>query len=690
MPLGMSLFLLYILITLPAVAGRTVAVRLLDLSDGEGWAAGRTLGLVMVAFPAWWAGVAGVGAWRGVGAALIIVGAVAGAADIVRRRPDWRAVAQAETVFLVAAALVIWLRLPRPEILQQEKLMDLGIFASLLRAEAFPPPDMWLAGEGLPYYYWGAVPWTVPLALSRIPLDVAYNLVVGAIGGLAACLLWALGRRAGGSHAAGWIAVGIGLFAGTANGVRQVIAGVGIGSLDLWQASRQVPDTITEWPLFTLWLGDLHPHLLSIPLALATLLVAWQVGSRGPRPAPVAVTAVLLGVTWAANPWAMPPTLVAAALVMLCGDGVWHWPDREGWPRWAAMVVVAVGGWLATVPFHLSFHPPFQGIGAVFAWTRPLHLLVWGAVLLVPVVAAASALLVVRFGTGRRGAAMAAAFTAVALVGASASGRPTLVMLSALLAVLTVAAITGPPHPTKPAIALAALGVFLLAVPEVVYVVDSYGDTLHRMNTVFKCYIQAWVLLAVAAPALIPIGFRRRSSRVAAAVVLVVMALPHPLGMVVQPVTGRAVGLDGLAWMDPADRAIVRHLRDQSRHVAIVEAVGGAYTEYARISSASGVPAVLGWTNHELVWRGRGVTAETDRRRRLVDEIYQSGDPERVAAAVAQTPADLVVIGALEMRDFSALQLDAVRAAGEVVFDEAGGQLVRFAAPESAVKQEAP
>ncbi|MGD8440573.1 MAG: DUF2298 domain-containing protein, partial [Holophagae bacterium] len=185
----MSLLLLYIFVTLPALAGRALAVRLLGFGDDEGWALGRTLGLVLVAFPAWWAGVAGVARWQWVGAAVLIVGAALGAADLMRRRLDWRALLRAEVVFLIAVVAVIWLRQPRPEILGQEKLMDLGIFASLLRADGFPPPDMWLAGETLPYYYWGALIWTVPLTLSRVPLDIAYNLVVAAVAGLTACQL---------------------------------------------------------------------------------------------------------------------------------------------------------------------------------------------------------------------------------------------------------------------------------------------------------------------------------------------------------------------------------------------------------------------------------------------------------------------------------------------------------------------
>ena len=42
-----------------------------------------------------------------------------------------------------------------------------------------------------------------------------------------------------------------------------------------------------------------------------------------------------------------------------------------------------------------------------------------------------------------------------------------------------------------------ALG--MIAGCEIVYFKDSYGDQLHRMNTVFKFYHQAWPLLGIGA-----------------------------------------------------------------------------------------------------------------------------------------------------------------------------------------------
>jgi len=676
----MTIALFLLVVTAAGLGGYALLVRA-GLDDLEAWAGGRVAGLVLAAMPAWWAGVVGLHQWRTVGTVVLFACAVAGGV-VAWRRKAWRQLLVAETIFWVATAVVIFIRLDHPQIVFTEKPMDLGILASLLRAESFPPPDMWLAGEALPYYYWGALLWTTPLSIASVPLEIGYNLIVALIGGMVASLLWMLGRRAGGSHLSGLLVAFFGLFAGTPDGLRQLFEGKPIGGLDLWHSSRQIADTITEFPLFTMHLGDLHPHLLSMPIACLALLVAWQAGRAGPKILQILVLAVLFGVAWAGNPWSMPPTLVGIALLIFAGPDRWYWPGGDGTRRWLAVAAIAVGGWLVTAPFHLSFQPFFQGVKMVFAWTVPGDLLLYAGCLLVPAALAALALLRPIVG-GDKEANQAITLLALAavLVVAAASGRPTLVLLASICTVFVIATLGPLSGSDRPVFALAALGIFLFLVPEVVYVADNYGTDLHRMNTVFKSYIQAWILVAVALPVLLRWGVKRPAARLAVVVVMVAVALPHFAGMTVQQMTAQEHGLNGMGWMTAGDRAIVHFLREQPPGTVIAEAVGDAYSEYARLSAASGVPAYLGWANHESVWRGNEILTETDRRKELITKIYTSEDAAEIRDAVEEAGIHLVAIGSLERKDFSDGQLDGLASAGEVVLDEDGGVVVRFGAP---------
>jgi YYY domain-containing protein len=589
----------------------------------------------------------------------------------------------AELIFLAIAGFVIFIRLDHPQIAFTEKPMDLGIFASLLRADGFPPPDMWLAGETLPYYYWGALLWTVPLWMSSVPLEFGYNLVVGLIGGMVGSLFWVLGRRSGGGHVSGMMVTFFGFLAGTPDGMRQLLAGSGLGGINYWESSRQIPETITEWPLFTAHLGDLHPHYLSMPVALLALLVAWEAGRNGPTSRQTVFLAFLFGIAWAANPWAMPPTLAGIALLLVAGPDRWHWPKGKGRKRWLAIFAIAVGGWIVTAPFHLGFKPFFKGIKMVFAWTDPGHLLLYGGCLLIPAGVATFVLLqsMMEVEPITRRAVLLLSIAAT-LVLAAAVGRPTLVFLAVFVVICTVAVLRSATGEDRPVLALAALGIFLFLVPEVIYVADDYGEALHRMNTVFKAYIQAWILLAVALPVLLRLGFRKHYARWSVLSVSVILSLVHPAGMVAQSFKAESWSLDGMAWLSAGDRAIVRALRREPHRTTMIEAVGGAYSEYARLSSASGVPAYLGWANHESVWRGNEIHAETERRAELVSHLYSSRDPKEVRRLVEEAGAHLVAIGSLEHENYSASQLHVVAEAGEIVLDQDGAMLVRFHSPD--------
>jgi uncharacterized membrane protein len=100
----------------------------------------------------------------------------------------------------------------------------------------------------------------------------------------------------------------------------------------------------------------------------------------------------------------------------------------------------------------------------------------------------------------------------------------------------------------------------------------------------------------------------------------------------------------------------------------LVEGVGDAYSDAARMSSASGVPAVLGWENHEGVWRGGNIGDETGRRKAQIERLYKSGDPGEVRRIAQSLGANFIVVGSVERRLYPEGGLGAVLRSGKVLF----------------------
>ena len=97
--------------------------------------------------------------------------------------------------------------------------------------------------------------------------------------------------------------------------------------------------------------------------------------------------------------------------------------------------------------------------------------------------------------------------------------------------------------------------------------------------------------------------------------VLLVAGLLYPLGASINRSGGFAgpANLDGLAFVArdrPEEYAALQWLNEHAggepgSPPVIVEAVRGSFSyEYARFSSRTGLPAVMGWTGHEGTWHG--------------------------------------------------------------------------------------
>jgi uncharacterized membrane protein len=213
---------------------------------------------------------------------------------------------------------------------------------------------------------------------------------------------------------------------------------------------------------------------------------------------------------------------------------------------------------------------------------------------------------------------------------------------------------------------LAFVGLMLIFSVEFVYLRDAFGT---RMNTVFKFYFQAWALLGLVAAFgvyyVVEYGFvgggagKRVGRFVFGAFLggLVFAGLLYPLGASLNRTAGFAgpATLDGIAFVArdrPQEYAMVRWLNENVLGApVIVEAVRGSFAyEYARVSSRTGLPAVMGWTGHESQWHG--LHDEISRREKDVNVIY-GGSVQEAMRLLDWYDVTYVIVGYLERADFA-------------------------------------
>jgi len=204
-------------------------------------------------------------------------------------------------------------------------------------------------------------------------------------------------------------------------------------------------------------------------------------------------------------------------------------------------------------------------------------------------------------------------------------------------------------------------GGLLVIAPEFIYLRDQFGS---RMNTVFKFYYQAWALWSLAAAFGIVVlinelrGVRLVLFSAMLSVVLAVgltypvLSLPDKTGNFSAADPGRRT-LDGAAYLglnNPDDYAAIQWLT-QAPLGTVAEAVGGSYTEFARVSTYSGQPSVLGWPGHESQWRG-GYT-EMGNRSEDIARLYTTADWSEAEAILQQYGIRYVYIGQLERTTYT-------------------------------------
>ena len=204
---------------------------------------------------------------------------------------------------------------------------------------------------------------------------------------------------------------------------------------------------------------------------------------------------------------------------------------------------------------------------------------------------------------------------------------------------------------------LVIFGALLVLAPNFVYLRDQFGT---RMNTVFKFYYQGWLLWGLAAAYGAAWLARQRASWQPFAQAVWVAALLAGLVYPALALPNRTNHFKAAwGWTLNAGIYIARQQPDewaamqalwQAPLGTVAEAVGGSYTQYARISTYSGQPAVLGWPGHESQWRGGGALFAG--RQEDISTLYTTPSWETARRIIAKYDIRYIVVAPLEYNTY--------------------------------------
>jgi len=439
------------------------------------------------------------------------------------RRPDRERTPLGEAVatqvlFWGAFLFFLTIRSFNPEIFWGEKPMDFSFLNAITRATSLPPPEPWFAGSPLQYSYFGY--YSIAALGKVLNLDTAYtfNLGIGLIGGLTAAAAFAAGAALTQRWSTGVIAAIFVTLIGNLSGPRELLGPHPNMNFDyFWATSRVIRDTINEYPFWSLLFADLHAHMMVMPITVTfiTLTVLWirdtildryEYVPAGARLAVFGLLSLCLGAITVTNAWSTPTYVLFFPFLL----GV-VWLTEGSHPGFFSFIgglfgrvlfptiLIAAGAYLLFLPFWQNFNPPERNWGWEVLSPDKLvqprdFLTIWGVFFcaLVPFLFS-SWIGELRRADGKLGPLR----IVVALLGIGVTIASLFISTRAfalILFLLGLQIVLSPKtkrHWRLP-VAFATFAFAVTAGCDVVYVWD-------RMNTIFKFYLEAWFMLALAA-----------------------------------------------------------------------------------------------------------------------------------------------------------------------------------------------
>jgi YYY domain-containing protein len=483
-----------------------------------------------------------------------------------------------------------------------------------------------------------------------------------------------------------------------------------------WDPSRVIPpgpgNEITEFPFFTFLYSDLHAHMMVMPIAL--FVVAWALSIvlararwRNKYTAALGflIGGLAIGALYPTNLsdiyTYLPLSLAALAYA------IWNYAEIVQ-VRWVIEIPTAIkklalilAAFVALIVLSYGLYEPYratyyQGYSWVDSWTAsetPIwsYLTHWGVFLFLITMWLAwetrqwmAETPVSALNKLRRYQILIDAGIAIFLMALLylAYRQVEIGWVALPLAVWAGVLLLRPNLSDVKRVVLFWVGTALL-ITIMVELVAVHGD-IGRMNTIFKFYLQAWLLLAVCSGAAFVWIVQElyqwnpgwRNFFQIGTSLLLAGAFAFTLTATVDKVSDRMANsvpftLDSITYMKYAqyadfgvtmnlvqDYQAIRWMQDNVQgSPVIVEANCSEYRWCTRFTIYTGLPGVVGWNWHERQQR-TFMTQLVEERVSEVDEFYTTTDIQSALAFLKEYNVKYIIVGQLERAEYAGPGLD--------------------------------
>lgn len=627
-----------------------------------------------------------------------------------------------ELAFVVIFLLACYIKSFNPSAYGTEKFMDFGFMKIMSQTDYMPPKDMWFSGNDINYYYIGQYLATFLSKASLVAVEYGYNFMLATIFSIAVMGVYsivnnvlsvAISERTEKKKiykalpiigaVIATVAVNLAgnmhfVIYGAAKPLIAKMNGQELGyTYQYWDSTRFIgynPDTtdktIHEFPSYSYILGDLHAHVINIIFVLVgiAILFSFLINNKEQIKEKFKLKEVIqpiiiffgifIGLFKTINFWDYPIYTVVGFLVFLYSNLKNYERKRDGIiASIIQTITVFVISYIISLPFSLTFQKMSSQIKLTYTHTPLWQLLIlWGLPTFVVLYYFISTMFKKLEKDGRKNwliryienLNIADAF--IIILGCSAIG--------------------------------------LVIAPELVYVKDIYASQ-YRANTMFKLTYQSFIMFGICMGYIITTLFfikRHTLNKIVSTIAYILLLATSIYGIaftfkwfgnVLNMSKERTLEasaflansyISGYITMND-DYNIIKWINENTDVKDIVlEEQGKDFTYSNRVSTFTGRQTVIGWRDHEWLWRSvdssTQIPKEVNKRLSDVKKLYTEKNVEELRKLIEEYNISYIIIGFNERKSYATEDLnlsvldneEELKSLGEIVYETNENNLI--------------